>query len=485
LCRPIFYLPYSFLTTELRFMDLQQKFIRNIQQYSFIQPTQKQLIAVSGGVDSVVLTDLMYAAGYDFVIAHCNFQLRGVESERDEHFVTMLGQKYQKRVLVKKFDTEQYAVEKNFSIQVAARQLRYEWFKSVLEIPRPPLYDSTNPSITREETGVQSEPLQYILTAHHANDSIETVLMNFFKGTGITGMHGILPLQGKLFRPLLFATKEEIQEYARLQGLDFVEDSSNLTDKYTRNFFRHRLFPLLKEIYPRVEDNLLKNIGRFTEIESLYYQAVNQHKQKLLEVKGHETHIPVLKLKKTHPLKALVYEIIKDFDFTANQVDEVIALLESESGKYVSSTRFRIIKNRGWLIISPSESIKAANILIEKGDKRVAFEQGELVMEMVSMTESFQIPVKKDTAALDVSTIRFPLLLRPWKQGDYFYPLGMKKKKKLSRFFIDQKLSKSDKEKVWVVETDKKIVWVIGYRIDERFKIGTSTKDVLKLNWLV
>jgi tRNA(Ile)-lysidine synthase len=531
-------------------MNLREKFIQHLKQFPFIQKNQKQLLAVSGGVDSIVLCDLMDVAGYDFVVAHCNFQLRGAESDRDEQFVRSLGEKYGKEVLVKTFDTEKYAADQKVSIQVAARELRYDWFSSIVggqgaavngewamgegEYSMRNEEDVTRnqqPSIANKEDAPNNEQLtiskgkkiinnrsaapnseedvphspfaihhsplhsqsattnsqftkpviHHILTAHHANDNIETVLMNFFKGTGIAGLHGILPVQGKLIRPLLFAKKEELLAYANDNNLTFVEDSSNSSDKYTRNFFRHHLFPLLQEIYPNAEDNLLDNIKRFTEVEELYKQSVDLHKKKLLEVKGNEVHIPVLKLQKSSPVSTIVYEIIKDFGFSANRVQEVVDLLASETGKYVASSSHRVIKNRNWLIISPNQAAEASNILIEENDKKTVFVNGELNFELIENTAGFQIPSANNVAALDYAEVTFPLLLRKWKQGDYFYPLGMRKKKKLSRFFIDQKLSKTDKENVWVLEIDKKIVWILGYRIDDRFKIKPSTSKVLKI----
>ena len=474
-------------------MNLQERFFHHLTQFPFFQPKQKQLIAVSGGVDSVVLCDLMFNAGYDFVIAHCNFQLRGDESERDEQFVRNLGEKYGKKVLVKKFETEKYASENKMSIQIAARELRYDWFKKIvnrqfvidnLEENISKIYHSPSTQNSKPQHQNLKLKTHYVVTAHHANDNIETILMNLFKGTGISGLHGILPLQGKIFRPLLFVKKEELLNYSKQNDLLFVEDSSNLTDKYTRNFFRHQLFPLLKEVYPSVEDNLVKNINRFIEAEELYKQSVEQHKKKLLEIKGNEVHIPVLKLQKASPVSTITYEIIKDFGFTANQVEDVVNLLQSETGKYISSLSYRIIKNRKWLIISPTSTPEASNILIEEDDKKVVFNGGELKVETIENADSFQIFSDKNVAAADLSEITFPLLLRKWKQGDYFYPLGMKKKKKLSRFFIDQKLSKTEKENVWVVEMNKKIVWIIGHRIDDRFKILPSTKEILRIGFL-
>ena len=305
--------------------------------------------------------------------------------------------------------------------------------------------------------------------------------MNFFKGTGITGLRGILPKHGNIIRPLLFATKEDIRSFAAENNLSFVEDSSNILDKYTRNFFRHQVIPSIEKVFPKVEENLIDNIKRFNEIEILYQQSINYHKKKLLEQKGEETHIPVLKLLKTNPLSTVVYEIIKHFNFTPHQTGEVTKLLQSETGKYIQSSSHKIIKNRNWLIISPLNTTVAQNILIEENDTTIQFSNGELKIEKLSAI-NHKLSTNSAIATLDADEIKFPLLLRKWKQGDYFYPLGMKKKKKLSRFFIDQKLSLTEKESSWVIEMNKKIIWIVGRRIDDRFKITDKTKNIMKLS---
>ncbi len=454
-------------------MDLLQEFKQCINQQHLFLPKDKLLLAVSGGVDSVVMCELCKQAGYDFIIAHCNFQLRGEESERDEKFVQDLGKKYTVEVLIKKFDTSTYAAENKLSIQVAARELRYRWFDELLHKIKSDLFREGSKSPLGGVGGL------WLLTAHHANDNIETLLMNFFKGTGMNGMHGIRPKQGKTIRPLLFAKKEELLHFAKENELDFVEDSSNASEKYTRNYFRNRLIPDLQKVFPQVEDNLLFNIERFREIEMLYDESLQQHKKKLLEPKGNEIHIPVLKLLKTKALLTIVYEIIKDYGFTAQQAGEVIALLKSETGKYIRSATHRVIKNRNWLIISPNETAAAQHILIE-GEGIWPFADGSLQVKKII---NAQRPADDQSKAqLDASVISYPLLLRKWKPGDYFYPLGMQKKKKLSRFFIDQKLSLTQKEKTWVIEMDKKILWVVGMRIDDRFKIRDTTKNILQIS---
>lgn len=443
---------------------LLSRFKEYIATHHLFQPTDKLLLAVSGGIDSVVLCELCWQAGYDFAVAHCNFQLRGGESDRDEAFVKSLGEKYKVEVVVKKFDTGNIAAKEKKSIETTARELRYTWFNWLIN----------------SHTSLQ---LKYILTAHHANDNIETAVMHFFRGTGIAGIRGILPKQGNLVRPLLFAERKELELFANEQMLPFVTDSTNLENDYTRNFFRNKILPLVTEVFPAAANNVLHNIKRFAETEQLYQQAIELHKKKLLVKKGNEIHIPVLKLLKTQPLETVLYEIIKPYNFSSQQVNEAIALLSSNTGKYIQSPTHRIIKNRSWMIITPIATEAAHTMLIEAENEKIIFEAGELKIKRTSAAEHSmkQSPLY---AQLDANDIEFPLLLRKWKQGDYFYPLGMPKKKKLSRFIIDKKLSMPEKENVWVVEMNKKIMWVVGMRIDNRFKITQQSHQVLILEWI-
>ena len=458
-------------------MQLVAQFQLFIRKENLFSAKDTLLLAVSGGVDSVALCALCQQAGYDFEIAHCNFQLRGEESERDEQFVRALGRQYGKQVLVKRFDTQAYAAQHKVSMQVAARELRYAWFYSIVDNRKAGALGT----VTAGEgiTNGYKQPT-LVVTAHHLDDNIETLLMNFFKGTGIAGLRGILPKQGQIVRPLLFAKKEAIQQFAKESELSWVEDSSNQQDKYTRNYFRQQLIPMVKKWYPEADSNLGHNLERFRDIEQLYRQSIELHKKKLLEYRENEVHIPVLKLKKAVPLYTVLYEIIKLYGFGPRQTDEVLALMESDTGRYTQSATHRIIRNRNWLIISPVQTTESANILIEETATVIAFEAGLLTLKKIKPS----IPGHQstpNTITLDAATVAFPLLLRKWKTGDYFYPLGMRKKKKLSRFFIDQKLSKTEKEKIWVLESDKKIIWVLGKRIDERCKISGGTKQVLQL----
>lgn len=447
-------------------------------EYPFIKPAQKFLLAVSGGIDSVVLSHLFFTSGFDFSIAHCNFLLRDDESIRDELFVRELAKNYDKKIFVKRFDTKEYAVERKISTQEAARELRYEWFEELLQ--------EMNGSLTGEQPHNN-----FLVTAHNADDNIETILMFLFRGTGIHGLTGIKNFDKgrKIIRPLLFATRNDIDLYAKENNICWVEDSSNSTNKYTRNFFRRKIIPAVQEQYPNTKKNLFDNIKRFKEAEELYNHAIDLYKKQLLKVNGNEVQVPILLLQKSKPLDTIIWEIIKPYNFHAHQVDEIKKLFVAGNSSYVASSTHKIIRNRKWLVIAPNEKNEAGHILIEADDTTVEFAAGVLKFEKHTIEntgnskDNFHLPTANHIACLDTKHIQYPLLLRKWKQGDYFYPLGMQKKKKLNRFFTDKKLSPTQKENIWVVEMDKKIIWVIGLRIDDRFKIAANTKETLEIKF--
>lgn len=444
-------------------IPLPEQFKAFVHKEKLFSSKDKLLLAVSGGVDSVVLCELCKRAGFDFVIAHCNFQLREEESARDEAFVRSLGAAYGKSVLVQHFDTERIAYEKKWSIQVAARELRYSWFAALIA------------GGSDEGQAVAD----WIVTAHHADDNLETSLMNFFKGTGITGLRGMLPRQQRIVRPLLFARKAALMQFAAEQQLAWVEDSSNASDKYTRNYFRHQLIPGLQQVFPQAAENILNNLKRFREVEQLYQQAADKHKEKLLEKRGHEIHIPILKWKKAIPLETITYEIIKDYGFTPRQTGEVIQLMDAVTGSWIQSARFRMIRNRNWMIITPLAPGQASAVVIEEGDRQILSAIGEL--QLKRLAAGSPLSGSPLVAQLDADKVRFPLLLRKQKQGDYFYPLGMSKKKKIGRFLSDLKTPLPERENTWVIEMDKKLLWVVGKRIDDRFKITPATRNILQI----
>jgi tRNA(Ile)-lysidine synthase len=454
------------------------RFVQYVQENKLFTKDDFLILAVSGGVDSTVLVDLCKTAGFQCIVAHVNFNLRKEESERDEIFVTQLATGANVGVLIKDVNTTEYASLNNLSIQVAARILRYEWFESLRQA-----YTANN-----KDGKVKGKYL--VVTAHHMDDSVETMLMNLFRGTGITGLRGIMPKHENLVRPLLCFTKNEIVDYANSEGLLWVEDSSNQLDKYTRNYFRNQLIPMLRKIYPQVDENLYHNLHRFQDAAVLYRESVDKMIRKLVEARGNEIHIPVLKLVKMPAYETILFEILQQYGFTSHQLSQVVHLLQSETGKQVLSERYRVIKNRNWLIIAPAAQEHSSYVVIGEDDTLVAFENGNLKVTKGPMAE---VQFRKDKpfipaasqpsiAYIDAKKITYPLLLRRWKTGDYFYPLGMKKKKKVSRFLIDSKMSKTDKESVWIIESGKKLMWVVGSRIDDRFKITENTRDVIMIS---
>ena len=422
-------------------------------------PHAKFGVAISGGIDSVVLAKLCEQAAIPFFLVHCNFKLRGEESERDEQFVRSLAAKYGVAILVKAFDTEIYAAENKLSIQVTARELRYQWFAELHA----------------------EDKNRYILLAHHANDNIETLLMNFFRGTGLEGLTGMpeMVIGGYCLRPLLHTTRREIENFAAECELEWVEDSSNQSSKYTRNFLRNELLPQLRKVFPTVEENLKDNIERFGKINALYKIGIEEVKKKIFEVKGSEIVVPIHKLK-PYLHTSVVYEIINNYGFGEKQVDEILKLLNSESGKYIESDTHQVIRHRKNLIIVPRQSNNDTMAVVEKETKYVQLTNARFSFQIFSI-DQFKLNKSEDVAQLDIGLINYPLIIRKWKTGDYFYPLGLRKKKKLARFFIDQKLSAVDKEKVWVIESDQRIIWVAGLRIDDRFKVTPKTKEILEL----
>ncbi len=445
-------------------MTLQQTFLSYIAKHHLFTKEDHLLIAVSGGLDSAVLCALCKEAGFNFSIAHCNFKLREEESDRDEMFVKNIAAEMNVPFFVTSFDTITEAKKNKTAIEETARNLRYDWFLELMA-----------------QSKQTDSPLSLLLTAHHADDNIETVMMNFFRGTGIRGMRGIQPRQNNIVRPLLFAQRKELQEYAVANNVAFVTDSSNASNDYTRNLFRNEILVSIEKVYPEASKNILKNIERFADVEYLYNESIENKIEKLVERKGHELHVPVLKLLKTKPLHTVVYEIIKDAGFTAAQVHDAEKLLYSESGKYIKSATHILLRNRNWLIIAPLSPADATlNIVLEEEDNKVVFAAGTLSLTKAAMPEN--LFTDADSVYIDAADLHYPLLLRKWKTGDYFYPLGMNKKKKLSRFFIDQKLSLLQKEQTWVLESNKKIVWVVGYRIDDHFKVTSNSKQIVKLS---
>ena len=443
---------------------LATNFVAHVSKEKLFQKDDHLLLAVSGGVDSMVLCHLCRQAGFDFSIAHCNFQLRNAESDLDEALVCAAANRFSVPFYTKRFDTSNYKQQHKIATQEAARILRYDWFEELMtEIRNSP---------------ITSKRRVLLLTAHHGSDQVETVIFNFLRGTGIRGLAGISAKRENIRRPLLFATKDEILQYAALHQVEYREDASNSTLDYSRNFIRNEMLPAAEKMFPSVKNNLLNSAARFRDAGILYEEIVSKKIKSLVEIGDTETRIPVLKLQKMAAGKTIFHELLSGFNFTAGQEGEAWKLLEAETGKYVQSASHRILKNRKWLIISPIAASAKKILLIEEADDKILFDEGEIT---IKRKPAGSAPDKDPLKAyVDLHAVSFPLLLRPWKQGDYFYPFGMQKKKKLSRFFIDQKLSLSQKEKIWVIESDKKIIWIVGQRIDDRVKISPQTREIIQ-----
>ena len=433
------------------------------QNKSLFSSSEKILLTVSGGIDSILMCDLFFKAGFNFGIAHCNFQLRGIESELDEAFVKQLAEKYKVPFFSKKFHTSNYAEQEKISIQMAARYLRYEWFEEIRK----------------------KNKFKYIATAHHQNDSIETFFINLLRGTGIAGLHGILPKQGNIIRPLLFANKLQIESFVKKNKLLYREDSSNASDKYVRNKIRHHLIPLLKEINPNVESAIVNDIKYLSDVEFIYRNNIENKRLEIVTKKNNSITILIKKIQKLNPLSTYLFEFLKPYNFNFSIVEEIIKVLDGESGKQFFSPTHRLIKDRECLIIESKKETKELGqkktdeaFLISKKSKKILLDNIQLSFKVESEKFNQQLVTDNNSVCLDFDKLDFPLEVRKWRQGDVFYPLGMTGKKKLSDYFIDKKLSRIQKENVEILISNGKIVWVIGHRMDERFKV---TKKTLKI----
>ncbi len=437
-------------------MILSEQFIAHWNAAKYTQPGQAVLLAVSGGEDSMVMCNLFYAAGIPFAVAHCNFGLRGQDSESDEQFVKLWCAQRAVQFYSVQFDTKNKAAEWKKGIQETARILRYEWFEQIRS----------------------HHHYSRIATAHHANDNLETLLINLFKGTGISGLHGILSENGNVIRPLLFATKDMISAYAGANEVVFREDVSNASDDYLRNAVRHKIVPVVKELFPNAETNVSESIVRFAQAEQIFMRAIETVRKKMLEHRGQDVYLPIRKFIQQPQRETLCYELFRPYGFTPGQVPHILSLLTSESGRYITSESHKVIRDRDFLIITSIVTTRADFVSIESVPCTI--HAGKYSFSFSVQKKPDAIPADVMEAWLDMKHIEFPLTLRPRKQGDYLYPLGMKiKKKKVSRLLIDMKVPVNKKDDVLILQTGKRIAWVSGMRIDERYKITDSTESVL------
>ncbi|MFT5167891.1 MAG: tRNA(Ile)-lysidine synthase [Saprospiraceae bacterium] len=426
-------------------------FKKYIADQNLLSRGDKILLAVSGGKDSVCMSHLFALAGFSFDLAHCNFKLRGEAADGDATFVQNLAQELGVECHIQSFETETFANTEKISIQMAARDLRYEWLEKI-----------------RSGNGYQ-----YIATAHHLNDSIETVIYNFAKGCGIRGLHGILPKNGKIIRPLLFAEGAAIEAYIQSNSLVYREDASNASDKYSRNFIRHQIVPKLKELNPSFEKSAEETIQRIREIEFLFKQSIQQYRDLVLKEKGQEIYIDYHKIPKA-AAPTILYELLKPMGFHGDQI-KMMLRPDHQSGVSFYTLSHVLLIDRDRYIIRKNEIPKFVERDIPLGEEAVRLNDRTLSFSVLDSVPD-PIPKAPSLAVLDFDKLTFPLQLRPWKAGDIFQPFGMQgKHQKVQDFLTNKKLSRFEKEVVHILESDGEICWVVGMRVDERFRIGEGT----------
>ena len=421
-------------------------FIRKISQYiedrQLFFPGAKILVALSGGADSVALLRVLLQLGYSCAAAHCNFHLRGAESDRDEAFVRGLCQKFGVPLSVIHFDTQAYAAQKGLSIEMAARELRYEWFEN-----------------TRKEIHAD-----FIAVAHHRDDSVETFLLNLIRGTGIAGLTGIAAVNGKIIRPLLGAGRSEILDYLAELGQDYVTDSTNLEDAYTRNKLRLNILPLLREINPSVDESIMETAHRLADVETVYRKSVLESCKRVME---NENSISIPRLLEEPSPQAVLFELLYPLGFNAAQQKDVYRSLSAESGRLFYSKTHRLLKDRN-------------NLLIQKLENRTVCMT--LHQKVVDLATAKTLLRHKNVACLDRSKIHGPLVLRKWQAGDRFIPFGMKGFKRVRDYLCDRKFSLYQKEEQYVVCAGEDIVWLVNERTDNRYRVTDATTAVLVLS---
>lgn len=437
-----------------------KEFLKYIEEEGLFDFDDKILLAVSGGIDSVVLSHLMSQSGYSFGVAHCNFGLRADESDSDELFVTSLASRLNTPYFCTRFDTKKHATKNKISTQMAARELRYEWFEELLS----------------------KEGYNYIATAHHMNDAIETTLFNFSKGTGIAGLRGILPKSARTVRPMLFASRLQISAYAKEYNIEWQEDSSNSSDKYIRNMVRLNVIPHLKSINPSLESSSASTFKRLRDVELIFKKEVELFKKNSVELRNPDVYINISHLKK-EGARTLLYECLKEYSFNFSQIDELCNKLDDTGKTYISDTHVLNI-DREYLLVSHLEQDSGdLTYHINEEDELIMLPHGRLQIDWDARKPN-SFSNNKQVAYLDKTKLTYPLIVRKWKQGDTFHPLGMTHKKKLSDFMIDEKIPLNLKERVFIMQSGKEIVWVIGHRIDNRYKISTKSKSLCKIEFI-
>ncbi|MGF7138712.1 tRNA lysidine(34) synthetase TilS [Roseimarinus sediminis] len=429
-----------------------------LEEQQLFVPSHRLILGVSGGIDSVVLAHLLKRLGAHFVIAHCNFNLRGNDSMDDEAFVRQLADNMGDECFVHSFATTEYAAEKGISIEMAARELRYRWF---------------------EELRTQLD-FDWIVVGHHLDDAIETFLLNISRGTGIRGLSGIQPKAGKVIRPLLFASRSDVEAYAEQHQLTCRYDQSNHDTRFKRNLIRHELLPLFETLNPSFRSKVSQTIGYLNDAEKVYLEKIEEARRKCVQERVNWIEIDLEALTVFQPLSTYLFEFLRPFLFNGTVIGEIEQALKGEPGRNFYSATHRLVVDRKRLIITRRQGEEQSLFYIEESDRLIENPE-RLSITVEDYDTSYRIPPDRNVAVLDYDRLSFPLLIRKWQQGEYFRPLGMEGYKKLSDFFIDEKYSIPEKEAAWLLVSDNKVAWIIGKRIDDRFKITPQTRRVLRI----
>ena len=434
-----------------------QELAKHIDKHFSFLKGKKLLIAISGGVDSVVLTHLLHQLKFDISLAHCNFQLRSEESDKDEEFVKNLGKKLNLNTYTIRFNTNEYAANNKLSTQLAARELRYSWFEK----------------LSNEHS------FSHLLTAHHADDNLETFLINLSRGTGLEGLTGIPPINGSIVRPLLVFSREEILNYAKQNNIEWREDESNSETKYLRNKIRHQVTPILKELNASVLKNFNKTIDHLKESQQIIDDKIEEVAHEIIAKEGDLLKINIEKLLKLPNPKPYLYQLLKPYEF--KEWNDVYNLIYAQSGKQILTKNYTLLKDRDFLLLlrtSEKSSNEEEVYTIREENKEITAPIRLLLKRVQKKTDTDQKSIYVDNELLS-----YPLKLRRWNSGDFFYPAGMLGKKKISKYFKDKKISIINKNKIWLLCSSKnEIIWIIGKRQDRRFLPTEKTTKLLQIS---
>lgn len=424
-----------------------------INRYNLLAEGEKVILALSGGIDSMVLADLLLKSKVEFVAAHCNFHLRGEESDGDEKFVRGFCEKNGIQYFVKHFETEKFAKEQGLSIEMAARDLRYAWFEEL-----------------RQQLGYNK-----IAVAHHADDQAETFFINLLRGAGLRGLKGMLPQNGVIIRPLLWASREQIRRYAVENQIVWREDHTNAESVYLRNKIRNQLLPVFDELQPEARQGLYKSLEHLASENELYRELL---KKKLSTIVKTDTETPHTSYLKPPTSYQLLFEWLRNYGFNADQCRFIYEAIGTGIGNHYYSPTHRLVIGRSELQLSEIKEDGNEEVQVVVGEKEL-FSPIHLKFAQFEKFADFTIDKSRKVAQLDFDKLKFPLTLRHWRHGDRFHPLGMKGSKLLSDFFVDQKFTEQQKSSVWLLtSSDGDIVWAVGWRIDDRFKVTNATKNI-------